>query len=289
MTAVLVSAASAVALQLVDANKAKDAVRDRDAGQFIDSFAAGDALQVTLYNIHDAGDSWTSAFSVENRAAARPFIENTTLGYPFNSITPFDYYSSVLDAGGFALGGAVLSLEVEGKRNQEVTIFGVHVDRHAVKYPLGAAILVYNQGGDTKQMHIDLDKPVPTPVTMDVNGPTKELFFRAHRIGLTSGKKETLDIELVTARSAYEFTLALDYEVGGKKYTQVIDRGGQPFRVAPAPCVGQNFGGLLPKERINSDGSPIFGQVGQRKWITAEQEYRMEVVPASNVCDRSGG
>jgi len=279
LTAVVVAVVVAFASNMVDADRIGDGVRNRDPEQLIAGFRPGDALQTTITNIHDGNDAWTAAFDEANLSAAERFMTLTEVPGDRNG-----YFNAVLDAGGYAWGGMNLLLEVEGKRNQEITIFDIRVNRSTVSVPSGAVVLVYNQGGDTSQMQIDLDAAVPVPQILDDNvGPARP-FFKVKRIGLAAGQKETLSIEMDTVRSAYEFTLSIDYEVGGEKFTSVVDRDGKPFRVTAIPCANASRSGG-PSQ---SDDPLLAGVIYQRASLYAYerelQGYRMKMIDPTTVC-----
>jgi len=201
------------------------------------SVRRGDALQLTVLSLVTLR-GWAVAFPADRVSAARRFIDQRD--YP-NHID--DFARGELDAGGYALGGLVVLLEVEGKRNQEITIYAIRPLVTPAPIPVGAAVRIMSEGDTTRQMYFDLDTPSPIareiPAEADplgLGGDIGPPFFQKQRIGLPDAHKETLALTFVAARGAYDFALAIDYELGGQRFTQTVSRNGAPFRVAADLC-----------------------------------------------------
>ncbi|MFG3640780.1 hypothetical protein ACGF3C_11005 [Micromonospora sp. NPDC047762] len=148
-----------------------------------------------------------------------------------------------LDVGAYAYGEAEIHLNAQSNLPQQVTIYNIRLVDVEVKPPVeGSLISLQTCGGDAvNRMDILLNEPDRGPFLEDEQGHrTDRRYFDSQVINLAPGNKESLAIKATVNRGgspgSYSFRLAVDFEVDGNKYTKVVDREGQPFRVTGQVC-----------------------------------------------------
>lgn len=89
-------------------------------------------------------------------------------------------------------------------------------------------------------MLLRLDQPISVPKVVDLSIRPPTIggdYFKQYSISLAGGHREKISLTAAAASASYSFDLAFDYKVAGKKYTQVLQYQGHPFRVAPDLCI----------------------------------------------------
>ncbi len=285
LAAVVIAAVTGIPGQILDGPKVKDALRDYDAQALVKGLRRGDALQLTVLDLTTL-HGWAAAFPADRVAAAQQFLDQRAWPEDIG-----DFFRRELDAGGYAIGSLVVELEVEGKRNQEITIYDIRPLVRPAPIPVGAAVRIASEGDTTRQMVFDLDTPAPIakaiPDGMDGLGALTDTatspFFRTQRIGLPDGHKETLALTFVAVRGAYEFTLAIDYELGGQKFTQTVTLSGAPFRVAADLCTLPGVAERLSDADRKQLAGLRYGQVTTRERYAVP--YRLTAMDPALLCE----
>jgi hypothetical protein len=198
----------------------------------------GHALRPMIFGMTSLGGSGSVAFMANQRSVADGLVNKvraagTLPGYP----AP-DLIGNVLDAGGYLYGGMILHLQLESLDHQEVTVYDIRPLARRGPMALDTAILIPAGGaGPTTRIGFTLDQAHPVPMEVPLNAGVKARpFFQVESIGLGPGQKEILVMYFYANAASFVFDLAFDYEVGGKKYTQVVDNDGKHFRTTAAPC-----------------------------------------------------
>jgi len=197
---------------------------------------AGQDLNIDSLGVQDLGLGSSVTFSVDQKDVARKFLDRIAReGFPKDIET---FFADELEVGGYLLGGMTLYLELEGLSDREVTVYDIRpiVEKEGAP-ALGALIDIPSQGNLTRQMEFNLESVDPAAKELKADGSLSgRRFFDVQRIGLAKGHKETLVMQFVTKTVAINFRIAIDYEVAGRKYTQIVSRKGQSFRVSANLC-----------------------------------------------------
>ncbi|MFJ8967028.1 hypothetical protein ACIRG5_47355 [Lentzea sp. NPDC102401] len=268
--AALVSAAfTGVFTQTVHPQGIGDEVRDL--------FRPGTDLRITLLNMGRPGGGWSAVLPTD---VTLPSDEHTRPGPLLG--WPEEMQKAWLDSGAFMLRGVVLQVEVEGLRNQEITLFNVRPLTKMEQMPLGHVVDFGSQGGDALRMVFSLDEVNPMARIVDEQSPKGRAFFEEKRIGLTDGHKESLSLAFMAMRAAYSFDIAFDYEIGGEKRTQILKRDGQPFRVAPSICASEDR-----DNKLTAEDRARFAGLRYRSAVRSNFNtipYSIEAVPPEKFC-----
>src|SRR4030095_11376710 len=89
------------------------------------------------------------------------------------------------------------------------------------------------------EMVFELDNPLGRIMHIKqhaIDGP----YFESRTIILGRGEKESLVVSFLAIASSFTFRVAIDFEVDGHRYTQMVDDNGAPFRVTARPCLKTN-------------------------------------------------
>ncbi|BCJ41191.1 hypothetical protein GCM10010168_45110 [Actinoplanes ianthinogenes] len=236
LTTLLVLVVTGAAGQIVDVPAAQDRLRalsDRlfggDDEESAADPAAGSALRVDVLDV-DGSYGQVAAFPAEPASAWQPFFQSPDL----------PTMAALLTAGGWAGGGLKLTVSLESRRTQDITVFDVRPVRlHRRPIPHGAVVSVLNQGAPLERMAFDLDSPQPVARKLTGTDPAAAAkarpFFEVQTVPLPqAGARSVLLLEFTTLRAAYDFGVAIDYTTGGRSYTQELPGG--PYRVAADLC-----------------------------------------------------
>ncbi|WP_155368087.1 hypothetical protein [Catellatospora vulcania] len=138
--------------------------------------------------------------------------------------------------GMFTRGGGLLSFTVTNAGAQAATVYDVrpvNIVRECT--PLGMAVELGSEGGEGPSFRFDLDAAAPRAFEVDPQG-RHTWFFEKRTITLEPGRKESVSVQFDTLFGAYSFDLAIAFEAGGAKYTQLLRNDAGPFRVASSLC-----------------------------------------------------
>lgn len=187
-------------------------------------------LRVTALNF----EGFAAAFPASQMEGAARFRDSG--GSRSQSKAAFTENASA--EGGYAVGGSaggiVARIDLTGKGDEGVIIYNVRlVDLEEQPAVDGMLIIPPSQGGNNERIRFVLDGRAP--VARDFQ--TGEPYFDKQHISLPHNGKTVLNIEIgVSKIAAYSFKVAIDYEIWGSTFTQVVDHNGEPFRVSAMPC-----------------------------------------------------
>ena len=152
-----------------------------------------------------------------------------------------DMNVEALSEGAYAVGGLTLIVDLESHIADKITVFNVKPIIKRGPIIDGPLIVLSNEGEDTDQTYFDLDAPAPTAVKVneDTRAPDGP-FFHSRTIILGKGEKDTIMMAFFALTASYTFRISISFEAGGKRYTQVLDHAGQPFRLTPDLCTWLN-------------------------------------------------
>lgn len=237
-------------------------------------------LRSTILTLSDLNERGSLAFPDRTTPVAMKY-----LAVQRASDLSFGSIMSDVESGVFLLGGANVSISLEGlAHQQEVAVFGVRpVNLQRVTFPSDAALLGFSQGNTTDEMQVVLDDPIPIAKVKPGEPGAGKPYFQGRRIGLPSGGKATLSVSLAALRSAFTFQLAVDYEVGGHTYTHVVGSGGKPFtfRVAPDPCPSVAAKQTMTSQDIAELSGLRFGSLRGGYYSTSAGEYLIKDLDAA--------
>ena len=265
----IIGVAAAVAATLVGTFVIAVVPQIFDVRKLGDDVRTGDALSITLLGEKNTSGGWQAVFPRADANAAQQFM----VPGPFPQDV-HDYLRRELDAGAFLLGGANLQVEVEGRRNEEITLYDVRPVVTREQLPTGPVTAIGSQGNDTLQMTFNLDSPQPIATISDGSPQDGDAYFDDRRIGFTDGHKETLSLSLHAYTGAYSLAIAFDYEISGVKYTQMLRRATGPFRVAAALCVAQ-----ADRAKVPADVQRTFAGMSYQSAVGVDFGSAYKIVP----------
>jgi hypothetical protein len=135
-------------------------------------------------------------------------------------------FSDELKAGAYAAGGITAQVQLQAVSGHEVIIYNVRpVIRQKRDVVTGAVVGFAGAAGGIHTIWYQLDRSNSVAKDNDPNGPP---FFTTQRIGLTKSNPETLILKFGASAASYDFNIAIDYEVNGQKFSQMVkwDKGG---------------------------------------------------------------
>jgi hypothetical protein len=156
------------------------------------------------------------------------------VGPPPSGADPGGRYEWAHSMNGVDAWGSHVELIIRGRSADPVVLLGVDVNVVSRKPPLRGTLLSYDglgAGIDVRKVYVDLDSEEPR--TFHFNEDLKEVEIFPLQVSDT--ELEVIDLVVSTGSCDCRWTAELDYEVGGREGSIVVDRNGQPFRtVAPA-------------------------------------------------------
>lgn len=131
----------------------------------------------------------------------------------------------------------ILTLGAAG--NKTVVLNNVDLIKSCKSPARGTYLQQYTQGGGETNVALGADLDKPTSVVREVvnNAPTGAEYFARNTIRLQPGNPTTISIGAFTQHSGCDFTIRLTSSTSDGSVTQIVDDGGQPFRVT-SPAVG---------------------------------------------------
>lgn len=218
--------------ELRDVPGAKDRVRD---------LARGDQpLRITIVSKH-YDESYSMIFADLHEATAEQQRMMTGENLTAESVVQLEREFD--EAGGVPLEGELLRLQVEGRRNQQVTIVDIRPRILERAAPLsGTAFLIPSEGVATTRLGFDLDARVPEArevpeLFFDQVDKWGGRYFENFTINLKDQASETLVVGLRAEHFYVEFDLVFTYTLGGVTKTQTLDNDGRHFRITGPNCV----------------------------------------------------
>jgi hypothetical protein len=148
------------------------------------------------------------------------------------------------EAGAVSLGIELLQLQVEGRRNQPVTIVDIRPEIIRRTIPLaGTLIDIPSEGELATRMGLNLDEQFPLPrevpenVFFDAVDDWGGRYFEKYTIDLKDQAPQTLLIGLFTLRHYVEFDLVITYTLGGETKRETVNANGRHFQITAPNCI----------------------------------------------------
>ncbi|MCG8914907.1 hypothetical protein L6E12_03770 [Actinokineospora sp. PR83] len=132
-------------------------------------------------------------------------------------------FSRQMEAGGYAYGGLVLTLNF-ARTDRDVTIKSVEAI-HAIPGKPTTDVLFYNPNleGLATQLGVRLDQPRAEAVIYDAKtGSYGDPYFAEHPLILRQGEPQSIAVHFRAPLSSYTFNIAVQYEIDGQPYTREI-------------------------------------------------------------------
>lgn len=159
------------------------------------------------------------------------------LAQPGAAATP-EFLRLARAAGGVNVEKLTIRVVLEGRRNQQIRILGIHPVVLEQTPPLSGILFdAPPQGSDpTMQMMIDLDhrNPVVREVLREPGSGEPKAgrpFFANTTISLNDREQQVLFIRATATQHYIAFNLQLDYRLGDESKTMQITDHDQPFRI----------------------------------------------------------
>lgn len=239
------------------------------------------SLLPTIVSVNTPGNNDSFVFDAAHRQASDALFAKADRA----GVTP-ELAASAIQQGAYLYGGVKVKLTIEGLDSQTATIYNIRPITTRKPIPTDAVMYIESGGsGGVSSIDFDLDQRFPVAVEHHdgdgVNKPPRP-FFDGETIDLGKGQKHSFALTFNAAQAAYEFRIAIDYEVGGKKYTTIVDNGGAPFRGTAVLCPRQSPGTQtrVPDSVKNAKYRAIryvqpYGEVNTAaKWSMAEFRER---------------
>ena len=190
-------------------------------------------------------DTSASAVFPTSALAAAPHGIFTQSKMPGEIPAEHQLSADEMAAGGYLLGGAILTTDVRAVGSAQVIIHNIRVVNFK-RLPIvtGKAFIIFPQGAANEAIRFMLDKAMPTGDALDGNTDTGLPWSTTRHSTVTAGTPDTMTLVFVALRYAYTFNVAFDYEVNGKNYTQLINNdAGKPLlmRVSASLCPPSDF------------------------------------------------
>jgi len=152
------------------------------------------------------------------------------------STGPIGALDKTVKAKGFTYGGGEFGAQVVSAAPGGVTLTNIRpVNIVEECIPVGLALLFGNEGGGVTDLTFDLDAAKPLAHPEDA-GPDSEPYFDNHKDTVDTKEGRWLTLDFHVGAHAYSFDLLFEYTSGGTSGHQVVDNGGEPFRVTPSLC-----------------------------------------------------
>jgi hypothetical protein len=153
------------------------------------------------------------------------------------------------EAGGVPLGSELLRIQLEGRRNQEITVVDIRPKIIARAAPLdGTLFEAGSEGVATTRVGIDFDERAPLPRevpeddgSFDAPETWGDPYFENFTIKLEDKASEDILIGIIATRYYIEFDLVLPYTLGGATQTRIINNDGRHFRISGANCISDTL------------------------------------------------
>ncbi|ACU76153.1 hypothetical protein Caci_7324 [Catenulispora acidiphila DSM 44928] len=208
----------------------------------------------------------TGVGSLDSTSFVFPASDTSQAHGVVSQINAFGYpnIAQELSAGAYNYGNTLISLKIDDNVPSPVAIYNIRVvSRQVVPTPSGLFVVEPASEPSTDQAAFDLDATTPKPQYYASGAFQGDFFDRAFGVDPQDG--HTLNIFLKASKASYTYQLAIDYEVVGRRYTQMIPGS---FQTAASLC-----------DRAN--GSP-YTDIYQ--WGTDSNPQGFTSVSATSVC-----
>jgi hypothetical protein len=182
------------------------------------------------------------AYSVALRGAYRPTAGEAQLMRHLDNITAPQLAEQLRAHGGVDVRDLTLRIVLEGRSNQEVRILDIRPVVTERRAPVAGTLfsVTPQAGAPTMKTIIDLDDPLPVLRTLVLKDGWLPVggrpYFEDNTIRLKDRERDVLLVRAAANRYSVAFKLEVDYLVGAKRKTTVIDDAGRPFRVTGVHC-----------------------------------------------------
>ncbi|MER5466626.1 hypothetical protein ABT010_39585 [Streptomyces sp. NPDC002668] len=194
------------------------------------------ALQLVVDDIRDGtGGTWGAVFP-EGSAKAAGYLKRADSASAEDDVQLF---SDAMNDGAYGLGGITVSV-IATTTSRLAIIKNIRPVLVRKDVASGALFYTGTQGDIPRFIGFQLD--ALNPVAKVWNPKTRKLgddFFHVQRLAiLSTGDGETLVLNFQAEEAAYEFTVAIDYVVEGRRYTQYLLQDGKKkvFRATGPRC-----------------------------------------------------
>ena len=201
------------------------------------------ALVINLDRLRAFSEGWYAVFPRGAERNAEQFSKTDPL--PSDEIGMDDFFRRELADGAYiALAAGLpmrLVLNLRNTTTKDLIIRNLVVKNKQDGPVLdGTAIFVEAGGGaePTALLHLDAAYPVARILDQE-SGEDAGAYFAARPITVHAGTTATLPINMDARTASHVFTLSIEYEIDGRRFSQIVDNNGQPFRVTPAICASE--------------------------------------------------
>ncbi|MFE8016649.1 helix-turn-helix domain-containing protein [Streptomyces antibioticus] len=224
--AALVAAVAAGTWWLMDGRGHEPAAQPKSNSSEKSAFAQedhplGSDLEMTVDDLRDGtGQTWGAVFP-EGSPKAASYLQRADSRSPDDDLRIFE--DAIAD-GAYALDGITMSVQVSTASKRTVVINNIRPVPARKTLASGALFFIGTQGDPPRGLSFNLDEVKPVAKTWEpTTGRKGPDFFMVQRIAVPSkGDGETLILNFRAAAAAYEFSIAFDYVVAGKRHTQYL-------------------------------------------------------------------
>lgn len=182
------------------------------------SVDTGTSLLVTASSTNGYDLGYSMVFPTKTGTASKRFLAAITGPEAGANINDAAGFAQAMEAGAYGYGGVTVTLDIESLSDQEVNVSNIRAVVRRKRQNVAGTLLDYpGQAGPVHTLYYDLDKPNSVPKDNAPDGPP---FFTTEQIGVTKSSPETVILKFGAVTAAYDFNIAVDYEVGGQTFTQ---------------------------------------------------------------------
>ncbi|MGQ4268589.1 hypothetical protein [Nocardiopsis changdeensis] len=194
-----------------------------------------------------------------------------------------------VEAGAYYVSQMEIHILLSGKSDEEVRVTNI---RPVFKNPPTVAVsglllrAIGSGGEDVSNMQFVLDEANPVAREWfpgsSLDPREESPFFQSQSISVPSGQERTVVAKFNAYWGAFDFEIAIDYQIGGEEYSHVLSEGGQAqtFRVSGVACP-QNPTELGLSENGGRNEDVRYSEV----WEYAPPEWTINSVEAEGYCE----
>ena len=208
------------------------------------------AFTFAISKVSDENNGTSFALSATASGAARQLLarDNKT-----GQLPQYIDFVTALSDGAYAVGGLKLYVELQDNvQGSEVTISGIRPVSISRSQPAAGVLVVQpSEGEGSDGIGFDMDASAsPLARQSNAGGSFGTSFFDTTRPTLQHGDTLPLTLNFRARTLSFEFSIAVDYEVNGNTYTQLISQNGHVlrFRTTAYLCPGPRPG--LPAAEV---------------------------------------
>lgn len=179
------------------------------------------------------GNGSSVAFPPDKSALAPQFVSQYNTDFSAQTANAFEQtFENALADGGYSYGQMVLGIQLTAGPGQLIKIYNIRpliirrasiVTDTVIVEPAGA--------GPTHRIAYDLDSPNPVGKN-EINDSIGQRYFGSQTIDVDSTNPQNLELDFHAEAASYVFNVAIDYDLGGRNYTQIVTGGnGQPLKL----------------------------------------------------------